>query len=218
MSSKKIRPPEEMTNASEGYRNAVDAVVSAIPAVGGPIATIGRQVLPSKRDRRTAEWHSDVSEKLNEQEDRIAEQERRQLKIEDQTAEQLSGISTRLEIVEQSTRHEAVRTDFSDLVLRPGRQLIEERKYVTALKIFDSVEKDGPSIQDDPKWHAKIASLRGNCHLNIGDEYRASALFLRAYELDPASPKIRSNAVAGYLIPDTPGVGDGGPDRAGPYR
>lgn len=200
MSSKKIRPPEEMTNASEGYRNAVDAAVSAVPAVGGPLAAIGRQVLPSERDRKTVEWHSDVSEKLNEQDDRIAEQERRHLELEDGTTKQLNGISTRLEIVEQNARPEAVRTDFSDLVLQPGRQLIEERKYVTALGIFDAVEKDGPSIKDDPQWHAKIASLRGNCHLHIGDEYRASALFLRAYELDPASPKIRSNAVAGYLI------------------
>lgn len=200
MSSKKIRPPEEMTNASEGYRNAVDAAVSAVPAVGGPLAAIGRQVLPSERDRKTVEWHSDVSDKLNKQDDRFAEQERRQLELEDGTTEQLSGMSTRLEIVEQRTRPEAVRTDFSDLVLKPGRQLIEERKYVTALGIFDSVEKDGPSIQDDPQWHAKIASLRGNCHLHIGEEDRASALFLRAYELDPASPKIRSNAVAGYLI------------------
>lgn len=200
MSSKKIRPPEEMTKASEGYRNALDAVVSAVPAVGGPLATIGRHVLPSERDRKTAKWHSDVSEKLNEQDNRIARQELRQLELEDGTTEQLNGISTRLEIVEQNTRLEAVRTDFSDLVLQPGRKLIEERKYVTALGIFDAVEKGGPSIQDDPEWHAKIASLRGNCHLHLGQEDQASALFLRAYELDPISPKIRSNAVTGFLI------------------
>lgn len=200
MSSKKIRPPEEMTNASEGYRNAVDAAVSAVPAVGGPLAAIGRQVLPSERDRKTVEWHSDVSDRVNEQDDRIAEQERRQLELEDGTAEQLNGISTRLEIVEQNTRSEAVQTDFSDLVLQPGRKLIDERKYVTALEIFDAVENGGPSIQDDPQWHAKIASLRGNCHIHLGQEDQASALFLQAYELDPTSPKIRSNAVTGFLI------------------
>ncbi|SCM65833.1 PIN domain-containing protein [Donghicola eburneus] len=137
---------------------------------------------------------------MNEQDNRIARQELRQLELQDGTTEQLNGISTRLEVVEQNTRLEAVRTDFSDLVLQPGRKLIEERKYVTALGIFDAVEKGGPSIQDDPEWHAKIASLRGNCHLHLGQEDQASALFLRAYELDPISPKIRSNAVTGFLI------------------
>lgn len=200
MSSKNIRPPEEMTNASEGQRAAVDAALSAIPVVGGALATLGRHAVPSERDRKTAEWHSDVSDKLNKQDNRIAEQEQRQLELEDGTIEQLNGISTRLEIVEQNTHPKVVRTDFSDLVLQPGRKLIDERKYVTALGIFDAVEKDGPSIQDDPEWHAKITSLRGNCHLHLGQEDQASALFLRAYQLDPTSPKIRSNAVAGYLI------------------
>lgn len=200
MTSKEIRPPEEMTNASEGQRAAVDAAISAIPVVGGALAVLGRHALPSERDRKTAEWHSDVSQQLNEQDDRISEQERRQLELEAGTTEHLNGISTRLNIVEQNTRPEAIRTDFSDLVLQPGRKLIDERKYVTALGSFDAVESGGPSIQDDPEWHAKIASLRGNCHLHLGQEGQASALFLRAYELDPTSPKIRSNAVAGYLI------------------
>lgn len=204
MSSKKIRPPEEMTNASEGQRAAVDAALSAIPVVGGALAILGRHAVPSERDRKTAEWHSDVSEKLNEQDNRIAKREQRQVELENGTTEQLNGISTRLEIVEQNTRLKVVRTDFSDLVLQPGRKLINARKYVTALEIFDAVEKDGPSIQDDPEWHAKIASLRGNCHLHLGQEDQASALFLRAYQLDPTSPKIRSNAVAGYLIREDP--------------
>lgn len=200
MTSKRIRPPEEMTNASEGLRAGVDAAVSAIPFVGGSLTVLGRHAVPSERDRRTAEWHSDVSEKLSEHDGRIVVQERRQLELEAGTTEQLNGISTRLEIAEQNTRPEAVRTDFSDLVLQPGRKLIDERKYVTALGIFDSVENSGPSIRDDPEWHARIASLRGNCHIHLGQEDQASALFLRAYELDPRSPKIRSNAVTGFLI------------------
>lgn len=178
MTSKKIRPPEEMTNASEGLRVGVDAALSAIPVVSGSLTALGRHVVPSERDRKTEEWHSDVSEKLNEQDDRIVEQERRQIEFEAGATDQLNGISTRLEIVEKNTRSEAVRTDFSDLVLQPGRELIEERKYVTALRIFDSVESSGPSIQDDPSWHAKIASLKGNCHIHLGREDQASALFL----------------------------------------
>ncbi len=178
MTSKEIRPPEEMTNASEGQRAAVDAALSAIPVVGGALATLGRHAVPSERDRKTAEWHSDVSDKLNEQDNRIAEREQRQLELENGTTERLNGISTRLEIVEQNTRPKVVRTDFSDLVLQPGRKLIDARKFVTALGIFDAVEKDGPSIQDDPEWHAKIASLRGNRHLHLGQEDQASAQFL----------------------------------------
>ncbi|MEJ6389779.1 tetratricopeptide repeat protein [Gymnodinialimonas ulvae] len=200
MSSKKIRPPEEMTSASEGYRNAVDAAVSAVPAVGGPLATLGRHVLPSERDKKTAEWHCDVSKELNEHSDRLEEQTRRHLALEGRTTGRLDDVTSRLDIVEQKTPQKTVRSDFSDIALKPGRRLIEQRQYVTALGVLEDLERDGPSVDEEPQWHAKITSLKGTCQLNLGEEEQAGALFLKAYDLDPQSDKIRSNAVAGFLF------------------
>lgn len=200
MPRKKIQPPEKMTNATEGRRNAVDTALSAIPGVGGPAATLGRHVFPSERDRKTAKWHSDVSEELNDQGDRLDAQAQRQLEIEDRTDRQLGEVSTRLGIVEQKTQQNIVRSDFSDIALKPGRLLIDDRKYVTALSVLDEMERDGPLINDEPQWHAKIVSLKGVCQQNLGEEKQAGALFLKALDLDPSSPKIRCNAVTGYLL------------------
>lgn len=83
------------------------------------------------------------------------------------------------------------------------RDLLNQGRPRTALTMFDALEKR-LTPQHSGAIRARVRANRGFAYLKLGDEARAGALLLEAYELDPEDPKIKANRLLGFALAGDP--------------
>lgn len=199
-----IEPPEKGTRASEATRSVVDAGLSAVPFVGGALSGLGRSALPSKRDKKTAEWRSDVSEAVNRNSSDIAAQKRQTAALEFEHVKLRQTVGSTIERIDQLSSKDSngiAETEPLDGEFAAYRKLIDQEKFQTVLTMlharFDDVETDKPLSSTTA---ARAMSLKAICMKGLGQDKEAAELFIEASKLDPDNPKHRSNLVVAFLI------------------
>lgn len=199
-----IEPPEKGTKASETTRNIVDGALSAVPFVGGALVGLGRQAVPSKRDKRNSEWQSDVTEAVNRNNSDIAQQKQRTEALEFEQEKLRETVGTTIERIDQLSLKESsgiTEIDPLDGEFAAYRMLVDQERFQTVLTMlrvrFDDVKPDQPLTV---KTAARAMSLKAICLKGLGEEKQAAELFIEASRLDPQNLKHRSNLVVAYLI------------------
>lgn len=201
---KKLDPPEHMTRASEANRNFFDTIVSGIPVVGGPLATGLRHVFPSLRDKRTEQWHGDVTDRVNDHDGQLGKHEERL----DQADAFAADIHDKVDLHDQqivevrgSIRTASIVDDHLTVELDNYRSVINDGKPRTALGLIEKqYGRDDAAGRTSAEVQSRAKALMAFCHHQLGDDPRAAALFEDAYALDPTNPKSIANRVLGCLL------------------
>lgn len=199
-----IEHPEKGTGVSETTRNIVDGALSAVPFVGGALVSLGRQAVPSKRDRRNSEWQSDVTEAVNRNSSDIVQQKQRTDYLEFEQEKLRETVGTTLEKIDQLSLKESsgiTEIDPLDGELAAYKMLVDQERFQTVLTMlrvrFDDMKSDHPLTA---KTAARVISLKAICLKGLGEQKQAADLFIEASKLDPQNLKHRSNLVVAYLI------------------
>ncbi|MFG6501547.1 tetratricopeptide repeat protein [Sulfitobacter sp. 1A15106] len=199
----KIEKPGKGTGVREGTRQSAEAGLSLLPG-GGVLTSFARWLLPSKLDKQKAEWLDRITEATNQQGEDIEGLSAQTDVLKLEQADLVVRVDdTREHVDELARKLEAgiVEADPLDGELEICRELVLAEKYQTALDLLEERFDDPKrSNQISPKLRARIQGLQGMCLKYLGQFDAAAQHFLAALATDPESPKVRANAVVGYLI------------------
>lgn len=199
----RIEKPSKGNGLREGTRQTAEAGLSLVPG-GGIVTTVGRWLWPSKLDKQRADWQDSVTEATNQQGEDIKDLSAKTDVLKLEQADLIDQVGDTREHVEELSRRVQigiVETDPLDGELEICRDLVLAEKYQTALDLLSERFNDPKrSNQISPKLKARILGLQGMCLKNLGQYEAAAQHFLAALASDPDNPKVRANAVVGYLI------------------
>lgn len=203
----KIEKPGRGTKITETTRVAAETGISLLPG-GGIINSFTRWLLPSKLDKQKAGWQASVTQATNQQGQHVKElkDETAGLRLEqadivdkiEDTRDHVDALACKLDIG-------IIDADPLDGELEICRSFVLGGQFQTALDLLsERFEANKRSNQISPKLMARVRSLQGMCLKSLGKYDEAAEHFLAALKVDPDSPKIRANAVVGYLISGDP--------------
>lgn len=203
----KIEKPGRGTKITETTRVAAETGISLLPG-GGIINSFTRWLLPSKLDKQKAGWQASVTQATNQQGQHVKElkDETAGLRLEqadivdkiEDTRDHVDALASKLDIG-------IIDADPLDGELEICRSFVLGGQFQTALDLLsERFEANKRSNQTSPKLMARVRSLQGMCLKSLGKYDEAAEHFLAALKVDPDSPKIRANAVVGYLISGDP--------------
>ncbi len=203
----KIEKPGKGTKITETTRVAVETGVSLLPG-GGIINSLTRWLAPSKLDKQKAGWQERVTQATNQQGQDVKE-------LKDETAGLRLEQADIVDKIEDTRGHVdalasmldvgIIDADPLDGELEICRSFVLGGQFQTALDLLsERFEDNKRSNQISPKLMARVRSLQGMCLKSLGKYDEAAEHFLTALKIDSESPKIRANAVVGYLISGNP--------------
>ena len=184
----KIEKPGKGIGLREGTRLTLEGMAGSFPGGGGVTAII-RQALPSKLDKQESEWKHNVTDTINEHDEHI----KRIYTILEQGS---IGPTT----IDNTNQH-VILTGIMEGELTIYQDLVQEEKFQTVLDLLSKRFNSSNHLDQIPQeLKARILSLKGVCLKSLGQLDEASKDFLEAFATDSDNPKIRNNAVVGYLI------------------
>ncbi len=203
----KIEKPGKGTKITETTRVAAETGMSLLPG-GGIFNSFARWLLPSKLDKQKAGWEENVTQATNQHGKDVKElkEETAGLRLEqadivdkiEDTRGHVDALTSKLDVG-------IIDADPLDGELEICRSFVFDGKFQTALDLLsERFEDNKRSNQISPKLLARVRSLQGMCFKSLGKYDEAAEHFLTALKIDPDSPKIRANAVVGYLISGDP--------------
>ncbi|MGO4917156.1 PIN domain-containing protein [Pseudogemmobacter sp. W21_MBD1_M6] len=199
----KIEKPGKGTKITETTRVAAETGMSLLPG-GGIFNSFARWLLPSKLDKQKAGWQESVTQATNQQGQDVKElkKETAGLRLEQfEIVDKIEDTRGRVDALASKLDVGVIDADPLDGELEICRSFVLGGKFQTALDLLsERFEDNKRSNQIPPKLMARVRSLQGMCLKSLGKYDEAAEHFLTALRIDPDSPKIRANAVVGYLI------------------
>lgn len=177
--------------------------MSLLPG-GGIFNSLTRWLLPSKLDKQKTDWQENVTQATNRQGEDVKDlkDETTVLRLEQSNlADKLDDTRGHVDALASKLDVGVLDADPLDGELEICRGMVLSGKFQTALDLL-SERFDDPkrSNQISHKLMARVRSLQGMCLKSLGKYDDAAEHFLTALKIDPDNPKIRANAVVGYLI------------------
>ena len=203
----KIEKPGKGTKITETTRVAAETGMSLLPG-GGIFNSFARWLLPSKLDKQKADWQDNVTQATNQQGQDVEElkEETAGLRLEQsEIVEKIEDTRGHVDALASKLDIGVTDADPLDGELEICRSFVLGGKFQTALDLLsERFEDNKRSNQISSKLMARVRSLQGMCLKSLGKFDEAAEHFLAALKIDPDSPKIRANAVVGYLISGAP--------------
>lgn len=170
--------------------------------------SFARWLIPSKLDKQKAGWQENVTQATNQQGQDVKElkEETADLRLEQsEIVDKIEDTRGHVDALASKLDFGVIDADPLDGELEICRSFVLGGQFQTALDLLSKRFEDNKrSNQISPKLMARVRSLQGMCLKSLGKYDEAAEHFLAALKIDPDSPKIRANAVVGYLISGAP--------------